>query len=409
MDKEFITIRQKETAVKVQNTRINAVRTKDIVKKGVRVYKDGKIGISGAVGDLPDDVLIENAVKNLSTNIEYPYKLSGDRKDHRCYNENPMTGEDLLKYSEDILAVLRRDYPEFDFSESISTTEVQWNMKNTAGLDLEYRDAIIYLGLILKEKKSANLFDGFLMYFGRSLDMDKFWAFNRDYLAAYNNSVPLPEGDVLPVFTFQFNELLGFLANCLNGERYAVGSSIFSGKLNEQLFNDKIVLKQNMDPIYTAEPFFDMEGTVLENDSYTLIDKGRLTGVFTDKRSADMYNLPHTGAASGGYDDMPMLQGAPLRFDVDSEDIKKALGGRPALLVAVSSGGDFTADGSFAAPVQVGFLFDGERINGKVPEFTMSSHLNKMLGEDYIGTFENKHLYLGEGLTLQGFNMKITK
>jgi len=164
-----------------------------------------------------------------------------------------------------------------------------------------------------------------------------------------------------------------------------------------------------MDPIYTAEPFFDMEGTVLENDSYTLIDKGRLTGVFTDKRSADMYNLPHTGAASGGYDDMPMLQGAPLRFDVDSEDIKKALGGRPALLVAVSSGGDFTADGSFAAPVQVGFLFDGERIIGKVPEFTMSSHLNKMLGEDYIGTFENKHLYLGEGLTLQGFNMKITK
>lgn len=409
MEREFITIREKETAFRVQNTRINAVRTKDILKKGVRVYRDGKIGISGAVGDLPDDILIDSAVKNLSTNIEYPYKLSGDRKDHRNYNENPMTGEELLKHSEDILDVLRRDYPEFDFSERISAKEVRWTMTNTAGLDLEYRDAFISLGLILKEKKSANLFDGFLMYYGRSLDMDKFWAFNRDYLAAYNNPVPLPEADVLPVFTFEFGELIGFLAHCLNGERYAVGSSIFSGKLNEQLFNDKIVLKQNMDPIYRAEPFFDMEGTVLENDTYTLINKGKLTGVFTDKRSADLYSLPHTGAASGGYDDIPSLQGAPIRFEVDSDDIKKTLDGKPALLVAVSSGGDFTADGSFAAPVQVGFLFDGERIIGRVPEFTMSSHLNRLLGDDYIGTFENKHLYLGEGLTLQGFYMKITK
>ena len=104
---------------------------------------------------------------------------------------------------------------------------------------------------------------------------------------------------------------------------------------------------------------------------------------------------------------MPTLADAPLRFAVDSDDIKAALNGQMAVLVVASSGGDFTADGSFAAPVQVSFLFDGERIIGKLPEFTIRSHLYKMLGDDYIGTFKNKHLYLGDGALLQGYYMTI--
>ncbi|NLJ59932.1 MAG: hypothetical protein GX338_03180, partial [Firmicutes bacterium] len=76
MKKEFITIREKETAARVQNTRINAVRTKNIVKKGVRVYANGNIGISGAIGEVAEETLVENAVRNLSTGICYPYPLS---------------------------------------------------------------------------------------------------------------------------------------------------------------------------------------------------------------------------------------------------------------------------------------------------------------------------------------------
>lgn len=99
--------------------------------------------------------------------------------------------------------------------------------------------------------------------------------------------------------------------------------------------------------------------------------------------------MPYTGAASGAYDDIPTLSGTSLRFVIDSDDVKAALDGQMAVLVVVSSGGDFTPDGSFAAPVQVSFLFDGERIIGKLPEFTMRSNLYKMLGEDYIGTSDN--------------------
>ncbi|MBN2220936.1 MAG: hypothetical protein JW708_01935, partial [Vallitaleaceae bacterium] len=73
-------------------------------------------------------------------------------------------------------------------------------------------------------------------------------------------------------------------------------------------------------------------------------------------------------------------------------------------------GGDFTPDGNFAAPVQIAFLFDGNTILGKLSEFTMKSNLYKMLGEDYIGTFENKFFYQGDmGTQIQGYYMEVEK
>ncbi len=409
MIKEFISIEEKETTIRILNTRANAVRTKDIERKGVRVYKDGKIGISGAIGSIADEKLVNGAIQNLATNVDYPFEPVKNQKVHRDYSVKIVSDEDLLSMTEEVLARLRKDYPDFDFSEGISTNKICYRMKNTEGLDLEYRDAYLSLGLLLKENRSANLFDGMLGYLGRSFDIDRFWAFNDSLLKAYKNPVDLPEDEKLPIISLGLGELRGFLSQCLNGERYATGSSIFSGRLNERLFNEKITIKQNRNPLYNFSPFFDMEGIVREKDSYTLVEKGNLKAVFTDRRSAKAYNLPHTGAASGSYDDIPSLSGAPIHFEVDSKDLGLALGARPAILIEISSGGDFTADGSFAAPVQLAFLFDGEKIVGRLPEFTMRSHIYKMLGEDYIGTFENEHFYVGEASFIQAFNMTIVR
>lgn len=414
MNQEFITVRERETTARVQRSQVNAVRIKDIVKKGVRVYDNGKIGIAGAIGDVADAILVDNATQNLSTGIDYPYPLSHG-KDSRCYNDQPMSAQEVLAHADSVLATLQQEYPDFSFSEFIAGTESTWQMRNNQGLDLEYRDASFVINLILKETKTANLFDGALVCQCRKFDPDKFWSFNRAFLEAYRNKVELPEGEVLPVFSLGDENLSGFLVRALNGERYATGSSIFSGKIGEQLFSDKIALDISRDSHANAAPFFDMEGVVLTQDRLPLIEAGKLTRVLTDKKLAQQYNLPHTGAASGGYDDIPGLDSSryadlTLDFKTDSQDIVAALQGKPAIFSFVSSGGDFTPDGSYAAPIQVSFLFDGERIMGKLPEFTVRSHLYKMLGEDYIGTFDNTALYFGDIPTqLQGYYMTIMR
>lgn len=413
MRQEFITIREKETAARVQTSQVQAVRLKDIAKKGVRVYKDGKIGISGAVGEASDAFLLKSAEQNLDANIEYPYPLTKDIRDHRSYNDKPMDSRELLDQAEEILAVLRDEFPDFSFSEYIAVNEIEMQMRNSEGLDLEYRDAFFVAQLILKEKTTANLFDGGIVCQSRQFDLDRFLGFNRDFLEAYRNKVDLPKGDVLPVFTMDTSGLNGFLGRALHGERFTRGSSLFSGKLGEELFSERVNIDLLRDPKRSLRPFFDSEGVVLPDDRLSLIEEGRLARVLTDKKTAQTYNLPHTGAATGAYDDPPTIDGAhgqSLSFRTDSQDIPGFLKGQPAVFTLICSGGDFTADGSFATPVQVSFLFDGERLLGKLPEFTMRSHLNNMLGEDYIGTFDNTCLYFGDiASQLQGYYMTIMR
>ena len=413
MKQEFITIREKEATARVQMSQVQAVRLKDITKKGVRVYKDGKIGISGAVGEASDTFLLESAKQNLRAGIDYPYPLTRDHQDHRSYNDKPMDSQELLDHAEQILAVLRNDYPDFSFSEFISSNEMTFHMRNSEGLDLEYKDAFFVLNLILKEKATANLFDGGLVCQSRLFEPKKFLEFNRGFLEAYRNKVDLPKDDVLPIFTLDTSSLMGFLGRALHGERFAKGSSLFSEKMGELLFSERIIIELLRDPEVALAPFFDAEGVVLPDDRLRVIEQGRLMRVLTDKKTAEVYDLPHTGAATGSYDDPPTIDGAhgqALAFRTDSKDIAESINGQPAIFALICSGGDFTADGSYATPVQVSFLFDGERLVGKLPEFSMRSHINNMLGEDYIGTFDNTSLYLGDiPSQLQGYYMNIMR
>ncbi|NLJ79446.1 MAG: hypothetical protein GX335_00255 [Firmicutes bacterium] len=257
MKQESITVREKESTVRIQVSQVNALRIKDITRKAVRVYADHKIGISGAEGESTDAVLLENAVQNLAAGIEYPYDLSRERKDHRTYNHQSLEPEELLQNAEEILAVLRRDYPDFNFSEFISSSEVHYKMKNSEGLDLEYKDAFFLVNLILKEKTTANLFDGALICQSRRFEPDLFWSFNRMFLEACRRKADLPKNRTMPVFTLGTSGILSFLGRALNGRRYAQGSSLFSGKLGTQLYSEKIMIDLNRNPKLKAGPFYD--------------------------------------------------------------------------------------------------------------------------------------------------------
>lgn len=410
MKKEWIKLTTRETAIKVRNTKVEAIRSKNLVKKGVRVFEGGYIGISGCIGDTPNALLEKQAEDNLAVQIEYPYALETGTADHRDYNENPMDAETLLKHTNNILEVLRNEYQAFDFSETVSLNETEYHFKNTEGVDLSYKDAYYSIGLLLKDKKSANLFDGFLMSSGRNFDPEKFWKANREILNAYKTPVALPEQSKMPVILVGNSAVNGFLNRCLNGESYALGSSLFSGKMGEKLFDERVNVSIYRNPEETFEPFFDKEGVVLENDQYPLIEKGVFKGVYTDKRTATKYDLPHTGAASGSYDSMPTLEYTSLKVHTDATDLKTALNGQLAILVIINSGGDFTPDGNYASPVQASFLFDGEKLLGKLPEFNIRGNLFDLLGKDYIGTFDNDYFYIGDSKSqVFAYHMEISK
>lgn len=409
MKKEFISISRKETSIKLQASEINSIRVKDIERNAVRVYEDGKIGISGAVGSSSIEELTKQGIENLASNIKYPYELEVNNKDHRDYSEAKYNEKELMTLTKKILDSFNKDFDDFIFSNSLKTIEIDYKLTSTEGLDLRFQDSFLDIGLVIKAKDSPNLFDTFTGWQGRNFDVDRYLATAKNQLQAERNKVVLPKADRIPVFFVGLNEIGGFLNQQLNGEIYGNKTSLFDGKLGQQLFNEKLSIVQNNNPKTSYSSFFDTEGVTKENDTVQLIENGVLKNVFTDKKNAKKFSLEHTGSASGGYDDIPKLTSINITSLLDSDDIKKSLNGELAIFALVSAGGEFNADGNYATPVQSAYLFDGEKLIGKLPEFNMGNDIYSMLGKDYIGTFKSEDLYFGENGYLLGCYMNIIK
>jgi len=273
MKQEHIRIKRKETSIKLQASEINSLRVKDIERNAIRVYKDGKIGISGAVGSMSLEELKTQAIANLASNIPYPYELEKNKKDHRNYTEKEYSETELMKLTESILEALKEDHNDFIFSESVKSVQLDTSFSNTEGLDLRFTDQHLELGLIVKAKSSSNLFDTFIQWSGRSLDKERFIKFNKDFLTAERNKVELPKGEKLPVFFLGLGTVGFFLIRQLNGETYSKKASLFDGKLGEKIFNEKITINQNRNPQDSYSHFYDLEGVTNPNDIVPLIHK----------------------------------------------------------------------------------------------------------------------------------------
>ena len=383
-----------EISINIVQSNIESIRKKDITKTGFRVYENDFIGIAGAVGNVNEAELEKGAIENLKLEIPYPYEVSTNMIKSVDYRKEILSNEEFVKEVEELLEILRQEFPDFIFSNKIYIQEFETKLTNDSGLDLSHIDRIFVMSIVIKEKSSINVFDGFLSYIDREYDRDIILDNIREVLTAYKNEVKLPKVGKLPVIFTEYDSLpLMKIINEMNGYKVGTGASLFTDFIGEKKFSDKFTLYQSAeeeDLIVTE--FFDAEGVVNPDFIYTLIEKGKIITPYTDKKTAAQFNLPLTGSASADYDKVPSLEPKNLKVKTSDKSLKELLNGELGVLVYIASGGDFTQEGVFGTPVQLAFLTDGEKLLGKLPELKVSGELYSMFGEDYIGKSKDKAL-----------------
>ena len=409
MKSEWFSSRLQETSLNVVQTEIDSVRKKDVLRTGVRVYQDGQIGVAGAIGGYDADELAQKAVDALALGIPYPYPPSADRVERVEPESDLPEGAALVSEMEAALVELRRAQPAFSFSNRITVATREVSLRNDCGLDLAYRGTQINVDLLVKDKASANILDAFVGFGGWRYDRGEFLRLANQVCDAYQNPVEIDEGTHPVLFLADDDAYLSKLIESLHGLLYATGGSLFSGKLGQQLFDERVTVVQTRNPADDVPgPFFDTEGTVNLGYRFDLIRDGVLRSPMTDKKHAARYDLPLTGSAGGEYDSVPTLGLTPIQIAPTGQTIAELVGGRPAVLVWIAMGGDFTPDGQFGTPVQLAFLYDGEKMVGRLPGLNLSSHLYKMLGEDLIGVSTDSLTPLTK-MNLIGMRMQVSK
>lgn len=384
----------KEISINIVQSNIESIRKKDITKTGFRVYKNGFIGIAGAMGEVDEFELEKRAVENLKLEIPYPYEPSTNMVKKVDYRKGIFSHEEFVKEIEELLKILRQEFPEYIFSNKIYIQEFETKLINDAGLDLIHMDRVIIVAIIIKEKTSINVFDAFSSFVDREYSRDIILNNIRETLIAHKNEVKLPiQGKQAVVFMEDDLLPLMKIINEMNGYKVGTGASLFTDFIGEKKFSDKFTLYQSADEEdLTGVEFFDAEGVVNPNFRYTLIENGKIITPYTDKKTAAQFNLPLTGSASADYDKVPSLEPRNLKVKSSDKTLKELLNGQLAILVLIASGGDFTQEGVFGTPVQLAFLTDGEKLLGRLPELTISGELYSMFGDDFIGKSKDKAL-----------------
>ena len=408
MIREVYINRMKEIALNVTQTRIDSIRKKDITKSGCRVYKDGYIGVSGSLGE-PTEETWNEAIKNLENKVPYNFEVCKDRKRRRDLRECNMSSDEFLKKAEELLEIIRSEFPNFIFSNKIKSIETEITLKNDVGLEYVNLDKYYQTELIIKHKESVNVFDTAVQRCERQFDIEAIVKDVRDYLTAFDNIVEIPKETKIPVIS-NFYDLGEKVIEGLNGNDLYKGTSIFNNKLGKEVFSKDFTVYVDRSEENIDIPFFDAEGSVIENDRFYLIQNGKINFGYTDKKTSAEYNIPNTAAASANYDEVPSLYGQGMvesRIKVKSGDktLSEILNGKEAIYTVIMSGGDCTNEGDFASPVQMSYLFKDGKIVGRLPEFSVYGNIYEMFGEDYLGQTADR-CYFGEHAIVLNMNIK---
>ena len=388
MQKEYIVNKSNEITLNLTAGKVDSYRVKDETQCTVRVYEGGVIGIAGALGDADMQALEAQAAAKLSDGIPYPCKLNKGTKKSILRTKPVVKEEDLLRVGKRLAKKVADACPKFLINGKIQTAGHKGSYQNSAGSELAYENHSFQVALQIKDKESSNIADAFysasLASYGKVTE-DKVVADVKTlHDAFFGEKVTLPDGKY-PVIVGPY-DVLGHALKDFIAEYYVSGGSLFSGKLGEKIFNEKLSIAVDRNPVTNrVSPFYDAEGEIAKDYRAPLIEDGVFKSVLNCKNTATMFNLPVAKTAAAPYDGVPSIGLPGMYLKRTAPDFKTLLGAEKAIYVAITSGGDITTEGVVGMPVQLAFLVENGKITARLTDFAASGNIKEMLGDDFVG------------------------
>lgn len=388
--KERLSSINEQLVVSYEENKKKVVQKNTSIKNSFRVYRDGFAGINYCLGEVDEVEGFQKAEANLNRKRPYPFEHAlGVR--HRDKTEEKLTDKEVVEIAEESFSYLLKTYPDFTFGGSFERRDGTSKLVSDAGSDYSNRDCCITASINFKHKASKDIVDGYFSFSLRKYDPKVFTRMADDYLANYLVPVDFPDEIIIDE---QYYGTLNYLLGQINGENLALKTSLLTGKIGERIFNENFTLYHDVTDEETwFNPFWDGDGEVYENDRKLLIDHGTVLNGLAGKRDAKKYGIPYTGPSYFDFADVPSTGGVNGRIVKSEKTVKELLDGRMAVIPVMQAGGGYNDKGEYTMPVQNALLFDGEKILGKLPQFTIVTNFMDIFGKNFIGVGSDRPIY----------------
>ncbi len=387
MEKEYLVNKSNEITLNVTDGKIDSYREKDETQATVRVYENGTIGVAGALGDPDFETLEKEAAAKLG-GIPYPCKLNAGVKKSILRSKPVVAEKDVMRVSKRLTKKIAAACPRFLINGKVQTSRHQGSYKNTKGTELAYENTSFIVSFPLKDRDSSNIMDASygvsVSRYGKVTEQKIVDDVKTLHDAYFGEKVTLPDGKYPMIFSPL--EVLSQVLKDFIAEYYVSGGSLFKGKLGEKIFNEKLTVADDRNPVTNhSAAFYDAEGEIAPNYRAALVENGVFKRVLTSKNTAAMFNLPLSKTAAGAYDGVPAIGFPGAYVKPTATDVNELLGAEKAVYVLITSGGDITTEGVLGLPVQLAFLVENGKITKRLTDFTISGNVQDVLGDDFIG------------------------
>jgi PmbA protein len=384
MNYDILNIFNESETIKAENTVICSIKKSSTEKIGFRRFENGKFFQTSKVGSADLDQLMSESRKWGGHGLPMDYAFAQAVKDKKSDIGNSRQKVEEFKQG---LEFLKQKYPQFVFNGSCASNQVRTTFKSSYGVDLESEGTQFGWYLIFQKKGSGNVFDGYFQGQGTDTDISGALKQGMNYLNTFDKVVEIKDGKYPVVMGDSDSQMSPFnkLTESFVANKYHDGAALFSSKLGQKLFSDKITLCDQAYEMKKNHPnFFDGEGTVRTSD-LTMIEQGVFKNLFYDLRFADKYKTKTTGNGLRAYNQGVTLAPRDLYFKPGKRSWKDIIKDHDrCVVVNIAAGGDGNDLGEYSTPVQAAYVYEKGELIGRAPQITIKTSVQRALNEDLI-------------------------
>ena len=353
---------------------------------GLRIWKDSKVGLAIAYGDVEPKDLVEQAIALSALNEPEEILLRDSTvADYPKLYGQEVKVEQMIDWGKSAIAQILARYPEAICGAEWDCSRETVRIINSKGLDCGYTDITVDGSLSAELTRG----DDFLnVWYGQSergnLDPDAIAKKVLQYLDWSKKNAKAPTGKVPVIFTGKAADLLwGVVAIAMSGRQVQQKATPWLEKIAQPVISKIFTISQHPDFGVYSTPFDD-EGTPTQETTW--ITNGVLQGFYGDERTCKELGIPATGNGfrgdlgnypSPGLFNLAIAANQTIQGDI----LELAATLKNGLIVDQVLGDDTDLSGDFSVNVDLGYRVKNGKIVGRVKDTMLSGNIYKALNQ----------------------------
>ncbi len=392
--------------------RLKQLESIDSEGVGLRIWKDGRVGLAIAYGSVELEDLVQQAIAlsalnepeeillRASTVADYP-KLYGQE----------VSVEQMIDCGKQAISQVLDHYPEAVCGSDWDCGQETLRILNSKGLDCGYTDITVDGSLSAELTRG----DDFLnVWYGLSdrgnLPPEEIAKKVLQYLDWAKKNAPAPSGKSPVIFTGKAADLLwGVVAIAMSGRQVQQKTTPWLDKVGQPVISDIFTVTQHPDFGVYSSPFDD-EGTPTQETTW--LDHGVLQGFYGDMRTCKELGIAATGNGFrgdlGNYPSPGLFNLAIAASQTIQGDILElAATLKNGLIVDQVLGDDIDVSGDFSINVDLGYRVKNGKIIGRVKDTMLSGNVYTALNHVVaVGSDRQWHGSLfGSAMIVEGLSI----